>query len=116
MANLNFSQPSISSLPSPVHKPDYPAEISLVISNKAGVKGLARAEKAGIPAVVVPHENYGSREAFEEAIHQHLVEHNIELVCLAGFMRILTPYLVMRWRGRLLNTHPALLPSFKGRI
>lgn len=86
----------------------------LVVSNKPDVKGLERAKNANIPAVVVPHEKYSSREAFEAAVHEELERANAEIVCLAGFMRILTPWFVSRWRGRLLNTHPALLPAFKG--
>ncbi|XP_035829112.1 trifunctional purine biosynthetic protein adenosine-3 [Aplysia californica] len=90
------------------------AQISLVISNKAGVMGLTRAERAGIPTLVINHRNYKSREEFDEALHQALVSHGIELVCLAGFMRILTGGFVNKWTGRMLNIHPSLLPSFKG--
>lgn len=89
-------------------------EIVIVISNKAGVQGLERAERAGIPTKVIPHGDYKSREEFEEAIQAELISKRVELVVLAGFMRVLTEYLVSRWRGALLNIHPALLPSFKG--
>jgi phosphoribosylglycinamide formyltransferase-1 len=94
---------------------DYPAEIALVMSNRADAAGLARAQSESIPTAVVDHKLYGSdREAFERALHAVLEAHRIELVCLAGFMRLLSPWLVERWHGRMLNIHPALLPAFKG--
>jgi phosphoribosylglycinamide formyltransferase-1 len=94
---------------------DYPAEISLVISNRPDAAGLARAQAEGIPTAVVDHKTYGNdREAFERALQAVLEAHRIELVCLAGFMRLLSPWLVERWHGRMLNIHPALLPAFKG--
>lgn len=94
---------------------DYPAEISLVISNRPDAAGLARAQAEGIPTAVVDHKNYGNdREAFERALQAVLETHRIELICLAGFMRLLSPWLVERWHGRMLNIHPALLPEFKG--
>jgi phosphoribosylglycinamide formyltransferase-1 len=95
--------------------PDYPAEIALVISNRPDAAGLARARAEKIPTAVVDHTRYGKdREAFERALEAELEAHRIELVCLAGFMRLLSPWLVERWRGRMLNIHPALLPAFKG--
>ena len=94
---------------------DYPAEIVLVISNRPGAAGLARAQAEGIATAVVDHTRYGKdREAFERALEAELEAHRIELVCLAGFMRLLSPWLVERWRGRMINIHPALLPAFKG--
>ena len=94
---------------------DYPAEISLVISDRPDAAGLAHARAEGIPTAVVDHKNYGNdREAFERALQAVLEAHRIELVCLAGFMRLLSPWLVERWHGRMLNIHPALLPAFKG--
>src|SRR5580700_3366102 len=94
---------------------DYPAEIALVVSNRADAAGLARAERAGIATAVVDHTAYGKdREAFERALQAVLEAHRIDLVCLAGFMRLLSPWLVERWQGRMLNIHPALLPAFKG--
>nr|CAD7396078.1 unnamed protein product [Timema poppensis] len=90
------------------------AEIVLVISNKPGVQGLARAQKAGIPTMVIRHTNYSSRVDFDLALHEALETAGVELVCLAGFMRVLTGEFVRRWRGRLINIHPALLPLFKG--
>jgi phosphoribosylglycinamide formyltransferase-1 len=93
----------------------YPAEIVLVVSNRADAAGLARAKSEGIAAVIVDHTNYGKdREAFERALQAVLEQHRIDIVCLAGFMRLLTPWFVQRWQGRLLNIHPALLPAFKG--
>ena len=95
--------------------PAYPAEIALVASNRPDAAGLERASAANIPAAVVDHARFGKdREAFERALQAVLDEHRIELVCLAGFIRLLTPWLVSRWHGRMLNIHPALLPSFKG--
>jgi phosphoribosylglycinamide formyltransferase-1 len=95
--------------------PAYPAEIALVISNDPAAKGLERAQAAGIRTMVVDHRGFGrDREAFERALQAELVANRIELVCLAGFMRLLTPWLVGQWNGRMLNIHPALLPAFKG--
>lgn len=90
------------------------AEITLVISNVAKVKGLDRAEKAGIKTKVISHKKFKSRAEFDAVVHDCLVEHDIELVCLAGFMRILTGEFTNKWTGRMLNIHPSLLPSFKG--
>jgi phosphoribosylglycinamide formyltransferase 1 len=94
---------------------EYPAEIALVMSNRPDAAGLSRAQSEKIPTAVVDHKLYGNdREAFERALDAVLEAHRIELVCLAGFMRLLSPWLVERWRGRMLNIHPALLPAFKG--
>ena len=95
--------------------PDYPAEIALVVSNVAGVHGLDRAAKAGVPTVTLPHRDFDDRAAFEAAIAENLASNAIELICLAGFMRILTADFVRAWEGRMLNIHPSLLPAFKGR-
>lgn len=94
--------------------PDFPAEIVLVISNVPGVRGLARAEAAGIPTRVLPHGNYPSREVYDEAIHAVLEEAQVGLVCLAGFMRVLSTPFTQRWAGRMINIHPSLLPKYKG--
>jgi phosphoribosylglycinamide formyltransferase-1 len=94
---------------------DYPAKIALVISNRVDAKGLRYAQVMGVRSTLVDHKHFGSdREAFERALQVKLDKHEIEIVCLAGFMRLLTPWLVDRWKGRMLNIHPALLPSFKG--
>ncbi|KAM9835818.1 trifunctional purine biosynthetic protein adenosine-3 [Aulostomus maculatus] len=95
-------------------RPSSAAEIVLVISNKPGVQGLKRASLAGIQTRVVDHKLYGSRAEFDATIDRVLEEFGVELVCLAGFMRILTGTFVRKWNGKLLNIHPSLLPSFKG--
>jgi phosphoribosylglycinamide formyltransferase-1 len=93
---------------------DYPAEIALVVSNRPDAYGLVRAAEAGIATAVLDHKAFEDREAFEQAIDTVLREHQIEIVCLAGFMRVLTPFFIERWVGRLLNIHPSLLPAFRG--
>jgi phosphoribosylglycinamide formyltransferase 1 len=94
---------------------DYPAEIALVVSNRAEAPGLARARDEGMATAVVDHAAFGDdREAFERALDAELAARGIDLVCLAGFMRRLTPWFVKRWSGRMLNIHPALLPQFPG--
>ncbi|XP_069492366.1 trifunctional purine biosynthetic protein adenosine-3 [Ambystoma mexicanum] len=90
------------------------AHIALVISNKAGVEGLKKAESAGIPTRVIDHKQYESRSQFDTAVDKVLEEFSIELICLAGFMRILSGPFVKKWTGKILNVHPSLLPSFKG--
>ncbi len=96
-------------------KPGYPAEIALVLSNLPDAGGLRRASAEGIAAAVVDHAAFGKdREAFERAVEAHLEAHGIDIVCLAGFMRLFTPSFVLRWSSRMINIHPALLPSFKG--
>ena len=94
---------------------DFPAGIVVVISNIAGAGGLAKAAEAGIATAVIESKPFGKdREAFERKLHETLVAHDIELVCLAGFLRLLTPWFVRQWEGRMINIHPALLPSYKG--
>ena len=94
--------------------PDFPAQIVCVISNKANAFGLERARAAGIPTRVIAHRDFADRQAFEAAIEATLEEHGVQLVCLAGFMLILTAWFTERWRDRLINIHPSLLPSFPG--
>jgi phosphoribosylglycinamide formyltransferase 1 len=95
--------------------PDYPAEIVLVVSNRPDALGLLHAREAGIATALVDHRTFGTdREGCERAIDAELSAHRIDLVCLAGFMRLFTPWFVTRWSGRMLNIHPALLPQFKG--
>ncbi|HLI12470.1 MAG TPA: phosphoribosylglycinamide formyltransferase [Alphaproteobacteria bacterium] len=93
---------------------DYPGEIALVISNEPGAQGMARATAAGIPAKLIEHRKFATREAFDAAIDRELRTAEVDLVCLAGFMRLLTPGFVEAWRDRLINIHPALLPAFPG--
>ena len=95
--------------------PDYPAEIALVVSNKPGAGGLATAEANGIATATVDHRAFkGDREAFERAVHAELEGHRVDIVCLAGFMRIFTPWFPGQWEGRMINIHPSLLPAYKG--
>lgn len=93
---------------------DFPAEIVLVISNRPKAYGLKRAKEAGIPHAVINHDDFASRDEFESEMDRALRDAGAELVCLAGFMRILNPEFVNRWRDRILNIHPSLLPAFKG--
>jgi phosphoribosylglycinamide formyltransferase 1 len=94
--------------------PAFPAEIALVISNVAGAAGLDRAAHAGLSTEVVDHKAFAGRESFEAALTARLEAAGVGLVCLAGFMRLLTPGFVDRWRDRLINVHPSLLPAYKG--
>jgi len=94
---------------------DYPAEIAVVVSNRPEALGLVRARDAGIATAIIDHTTFGKdREAFERALDAELGAKRIEIICLAGFLRLLTPWFVNRWSGRLINIHPALLPQFKG--
>jgi phosphoribosylglycinamide formyltransferase-1 len=90
---------------------DYPAEIALVLSSRAEAPGLAAAAAAGLPVAVIPHRD---RRAFAAEAQPRLCQHRVELVCLAGFMRILDANFVAAWRDRMVNIHPSLLPSFRG--
>ena len=93
---------------------DYPAEIATVISNVHDAAGLERATKAAIPTTVVDHRDFQNRAAFEDALNDVFSAAAVELVCLAGFMRLVTDGFVKRWHDRLVNIHPSLLPAFKG--
>jgi len=94
---------------------DYPAEIAVVVANRVDAGGLEKAKAAGIPAVAVESKPFGKdRAAFEAALQAVLDQHRIDLICLAGFMRLFTADFVRRWYGRMLNIHPSLLPSFPG--
>lgn len=94
--------------------PDYPAEIAVVISNRPEAAGLAWAKAQGLDAVAIDHKGYATRGAFEEDMHEVLVRHRVELVACCGFLRLMTADFVDVWRDRMLNIHPALLPSYKG--
>jgi phosphoribosylglycinamide formyltransferase 1 len=94
--------------------PGYPARIALVIANKKDAKGLSIARQHEIKTLVIDHTRYANRDLFEEALHNALVSNKVQLVCLAGFMRILGAAFVKKWRGKLINIHPSLLPSLKG--
>jgi len=93
---------------------DYPARIVLVISNRPEAAGLARAEAAGVPTLVLDHRAYESRDGFDAAVTAAFEDAGVELICLAGFMRLLRAGFVAHWRDRLINIHPAILPAFKG--
>lgn len=89
-------------------------KICLVISNKADAYGLERAKKANIETKVISHKNYSDRQKFDEELHSSLIVAKADVVCLAGFMRLLTADFVNKWQGRMINIHPSLLPAFKG--
>lgn len=94
--------------------PDFPAEIALVLSNRPDAAGLARAKGLGLATAAVDHKIYAGREEFERSMQILLDTYRIDFICLAGFMRLLTPWFIGAWSGRMLNIHPALLPSFRG--
>ncbi len=104
----------MASLIEAARAPDYPAEIALVLSNRPEAEGLGRARVAGLPALAIDHKAYPARESFEQALDAALREREIEFICLAGFMRVLTNWFVERWTGRMINIHPSLLPLFRG--
>lgn len=95
-------------------EPHYPADIALVISNRPNAAGLQKAEAMGIQTMAIDHKTFESREAFERALDAALREADIELVCCAGFMRVLTPWITARWARKMINIHPSLLPKYKG--
>jgi len=94
--------------------PDYPAKIVLVISNRIEAAGLEYASSQNITAIAIDGKDFANRAAHEQAIHKVLVEHRIELICLAGYMRILDTEFVDKWSGKILNIHPSLLPKYPG--
>lgn len=94
--------------------PNYPAEIACVVSNRTEAPGLRIAAAAGIPTAIVSHRGHSDRETFDKAVSTELEKHGAELVALAGFMRILSPWFPTRWDRRLINIHPSLLPAFRG--
>jgi phosphoribosylglycinamide formyltransferase-1 len=90
------------------------ARVGIVVSNVEGAPGLERAKKAGVETAVLSHKNFRSREEYDEALLERLRAHDVDLVCLAGFMRLLSPVFVRAFQGRILNVHPSLLPAFPG--
>ncbi|HEY7384147.1 MAG TPA: phosphoribosylglycinamide formyltransferase [Beijerinckiaceae bacterium] len=105
---------NLAALIEAARQPDFPAEIVLVVSNRPDAAGLARAGAAGIATAMVDHKDFSDRRAFEEQLERTLAAGGVEILCLAGFMRIFTPWFVERWVGRMLNIHPSLLPAFRG--
>ncbi len=93
---------------------NFPAEIVLVISNRADAQGLERAARARIPTRIIAHRDFADRDAFDAALDRALRDASVELVCLAGFMRVLGAAFVAAWRDRMINIHPSLLPEFPG--
>lgn len=106
---------NLSALLSASRDTAFPAEIACVVANNPQAQGLQAAAAAGVPVLAVDHRDHGrAREAHERAIQLALDEHRVEFVCLAGYMRLLTPWFVGLWQGRMLNIHPSLLPAFPG--
>ena len=95
-------------------KLNCPAEITIVISNNDKAKGLEFAQKENIPTFVVNHQNFSSREEFDKEIDKIIENYHCQLICLAGFMRLLSKWFVQKWLDRLINIHPSYLPNFKG--
>ena len=105
---------NLSTLIDACNSPNFPAEIICVISNRRNAPGLAYAESAKIATVVIPHTAYSNRVEFDIAINKELMSRGVELICLAGFMRLFTAVFMKQWQDQILNIHPALLPSFTG--
>jgi phosphoribosylglycinamide formyltransferase 1 len=105
---------NMQSLVRAMREPDYPAEPVVVVSNRPEALGLVWAREQGVTAVAIDHRQFATRVAFEARLHQTLLDHRVELICNAGFMRMLTGGFVDRWRDRQLNIHPSLLPAFPG--
>jgi len=93
---------------------DFPAEIVLVLSNKASALGLEYAKQNNIDTLVVENKNFSNREDFDKKLDEEISKHNIDIICLAGFMRLLTPWFVEKWHDKVINIHPSFLPHFKG--
>ncbi len=105
---------NMSALIEAARAPDYPADIALVLSNRPDAVGLTTARQAGIAVAAVDHKIYAGREDFERAMQALLEIHRIELVCMAGFLRLVTPWFIGQWERRMINIHPALLPAYRG--
>jgi phosphoribosylglycinamide formyltransferase 1 len=95
-------------------KPDFPARVAVVISNKPDAGGLAIAAQHGVKTIALNHKEYATRQQFDEAVHKAINITDAEVVCLAGYMRLVTEWFVDQWTGKILNIHPSLLPDFKG--
>ena len=104
----------MASLIAAAKSPDFPAEIVLVLSNRPDAPGLASAKAQGFATAAVDHKIYAGREAFDASLQAMLEAHRIDFICLAGFMRLLTAGFTQAWQGRMINIHPALMPSYKG--
>ncbi len=105
---------NMASLIAAAKSPDFPAEIVLVLSNRPDAPGLASAKAQGFATAAVDHKIYAGREAFDASLQAMLEAHRIDFICLAGFMRLLTAGFTQAWQGRMINIHPALMPSYKG--
>jgi phosphoribosylglycinamide formyltransferase-1 len=105
---------NMMSLVEAARSPGFPAQVVAVLANRADAAGLAWAAGQGLKTGVVEHKAYAGRESFEAALEAALAEHRPDMICLAGFMRVLTAGFVGRWQGRMINIHPSLLPSYKG--
>jgi len=105
---------NLQSLIDACRQPDFPAEIAVVVSNRPQAAGLERARRAGIKAEIVDHTAFATRDAFDDALSACVAKAGADLVCLAGFMRLLGDKFVDRWRDRVINIHPSLLPAFRG--
>lgn len=112
---ISGSGSNLQALIDACENPEFPADIKLVISNNPSAYGLTRAHDAGIVHVVVDHTLYDSRKDFETALSEALSKHDIDLICLAGFMRILTADFIAQWPNKIINTHPSLLPKHGGK-
>jgi phosphoribosylglycinamide formyltransferase-1 len=111
---ISGSGSNMAALIAASRSPDYPADIVIVISNRTDAGGLVKAASFGIETVVVDHKLYAGREAFDRAVDAQLRAAGVDLVCMAGFMRIVSPWFAETWADRMLNIHPALLPSYTG--
>ena len=112
---ISGSGSNMMSLVEAARDTDFPAEISLVLSNRLEAPGMEKARTAKVPIIGIDHRPFGGdRERHERLMQAVLIEAGVELVCLAGYMRILTPYFVGAWSGKMINIHPSLLPAFPG--
>ena len=105
---------NMTALVEAARRQDFPAEIVVVVSNKADAAGLAKARDSGVSAVTIESKPFADRAGFEAKLRSVLDEYRVDLICLAGFMRLFTAEFVQHWHGRMLNIHPSLLPSFPG--